>query len=341
MANTIQVGILGLGRVGASFGMALKRYNAGKGAAQQFQVTAFDTSESRTASAKRKGAFDAQARHLADAARDKDLIILAMPYAETQAVYRELGGAVRPGSVILDLSPYKLPSSEWAVKHLKPDVFMVGAAAILNPAYLFDGLDDTDHAAADLFDKGALLIMPTVQAEPAAVELVSDLAALIGTTPRFADPIEYDGWAAATEGLPLALGVAAFYSLTRAGTWRDVQRQGNPNFGRLIHHLYDTHPDDLRDLLLNNRAALIRQIDQMQEALGALRDLLAKPDRDGLEALLGKTTDDAVLWVVNRRDDRWEPNDAPKIDTGSIATNLFLGGALGKRLRGDKENGKN
>jgi len=337
MANTIEIGILGVGRIGASIGLALKRYNAGKNVQQQFRVTVYDTSNTRVTAAKSLGAFDAHARSLHDAVQDKALIVLAIPYADALAAYREIGAAARPGQVIMDITPLKRPALEWAKKHLPEDVHMIGAAPILNPAYLFDGLDETESARADLLDKGGMLIMPTVNSNPEAIELVTDLCALIKAPVRFADPLEYDTWAAAVEGLPAALGLSAMYALLRADSWSDAQKAANHHFGRMVHHLVDTHPDDLRDMLLNNRESVVRQLDSMIAALGGLRDGLAQNNKSMVEAIVTETTEAAQEWMVKRRDGRWDNREAPPpIDPGGIAGNLLLGGTLTRRLRGDK-----
>lgn len=335
--NTIEIGILGMGRIGASLGLALKRYNTGKNVPQQFRVTVYDTSESRLSAAKSLGAFDVQTRSIHDAIRDKALIVLAIPYADASAAYREIGSAARPGQVIMDLSPLKSPSLEWAKKYLPAEVFMIGAAPILNPSYLFDSLDETENARADLFDKGGMLIMPTVNSIPDAVELVTDLCGLIHAPTRFADPLEYDTWAAATEGMPMAVGLAAMYALLRSESWIEAQKAANHHFGRLIHHLIDTHPDDMRDTLIHNRESLVRQLDGLISALGGLRDGLAQNNKSMIEAIITETSDAANEWSSKRRDGKWEKAEAPPhIDAGSITGNLLLGGALTRRIRGDK-----
>jgi prephenate dehydrogenase len=340
MANVINIGILGMGRIGASFGMALKRYNGVKNAPQQFTVTAYDNNDKRLNMAKERGAFDHQSRNLYDAIRDKALIFIALPYSEVQLAYREIAGAASPGTVIMDASPLKSTSLAWADKALKSDsdVHLICVTPIFNPNYLFDGLDDTEHAAADLFDKGGMLLLPSAKCAPEAVELISDLCELIGAPPRYADPEEHDGWAAATEGLPALLGLATMYSLTRTQSWKDAQRQGNNSFGRLIHHLYDTHPDDLRDLLLNNRASMVRQLDNLSETLNSLRDILAQNDVASLEAALIETTDAAHLWVTNRKENRWDGDGKTSegSTSGMIMTSL-LGGFVMRRIRGDDE----
>ncbi len=337
MAATIKVGILGMGRIGASVGLALKRYNARRDARQQFVITGYTADNLQAQGIKNLDVVaDHLARSVADAAADKDIVVMALPYREVQAAYQAIGHDLRAGAVLLDMSPLKLPSQAWAEKYLGDEAHMVGATPVLNPKYLFDGLDDTEHAAADLFDGGLLLILSNSKTDRAAVELTADFGELLGMTPHFGDPVEHDVWSAATEELPAALGLAAFYSLYRRKGWDDARRLGNPSFGRLTHHLFDQHPDDLRDLMLNNRDNLVRQIDSTVETLQVLRALLAENDRGALEEVLIQTMDAYVTWVVHRREGRWDrPEGTPPPSKGDIFMNGMFGSYLTKRIRGE------
>lgn len=338
MATTISVGIIGLGRVGMSVGLALKRYNARKDARQQFTITGYAADNSEVQTAKTLNAVDHPVRNITAAASDKDIVVLTLPYREVQSAYQLIGGDLRAGAVLIDMSPLKLPSQEWAAKHLGPEAHMVGVTPVLNPKYLFDGLDDADHAAADLFDGGALLLLPSTNADRDAVQLASDFAELLGMSPQFGDPVEHDVWIASMEGLPVVLGLSAFYTLHRRDGWNDARRAGNPSFGRLTHHLYDQHPDDLRDLLLNNRDNVVRQIDATVEALDALRGLLASGDRAALEEVLIDTMDTYASWVAQRREGRWDKptNPAYNVTKSELLVNGMFGGFLSKRLKGDQ-----
>ncbi|MBK9748362.1 MAG: prephenate dehydrogenase [Chloroflexi bacterium] len=337
--NTINVGILGLGRVGASVGLALKRYNARKDARQKFNITGYDPLEASGVTARNQNAVDAVTRSLLDAASNKEILVLALPYREVAAAYRLIGGEVRAGTVILDMSPLKQPSQQWATKYLKGEAFAIGVTPILNFKYLFDGTDDIEHAAADLFDDGHMLLMPHLEAPKEAVELAADLSEILGAAPHFADPAEHDVWVAATEGLPAALGVATFYGLVRRNGWDDARRAGNPSFGRLTHHLFDAHPDDVRDLLLNNRDNVVRQLDATLETLHTLRDVLAQNDQKSLEGLLIDSAQAYQEWVARRQKGEWDDRtDGVKRES---STDLFMSGLFGsavsKRLRGDKK----
>jgi prephenate dehydrogenase len=330
--STISVGILGLERLGASVGLALKRYNGDKGAKHQFQIVGMDLRGAVQSAAEKRGAQDGTARGFADAARNRDIVVLALPYSEVQSAYRDIANNLRPGAVVLDMSPLAEPSVKWAKAALPENAYMVGVTPILNPDLLFDVSNDVEHARADLFDRGAMLLMPSPDCAKEAVELAADLATILGATPHFMDAAEHDALAAATEGLPALLALAVFYTLQQGKMWGDGQRLTNPNFAALTHPLDDTHPDDLRDLLLNNRQNVVHHIDALMATLGSLREVLERGDRQGLEVALIDSAQAYQKWLDRRRRGRWEetPNDTK---ASSAIMSGLMGNYLAKRLQ--------
>jgi prephenate dehydrogenase len=336
MAN-IAIAILGLGRIGASMALALKRYNA-KGGAHQFTITGYDNRPAVAKTAEKMKLADEMANKAYNAVRNKDIIVLALPYAEIQAVYELISQDLRPGVVVLDTSPLKLPSMNWAKKHLTSEAHVVGITPIVNAKYLLEASDDTEHAHDDLFDKGSMLLMPSPSSIKDAVELAADFASLLGATPHFVDPAEHDGLVAATEGLPALLGVAAFYMFSNNQGWADGQRMVNPAFGTLSHHLFDTHPDDLRDLWLKNRENMVRYIDDLMTVLRNFRSRLAEDDQAAIEAVLVDTAATYEKWINRRHNGRWDENQKPDGPNpmGDLARG-FMGSYFANRLLGKKD----
>jgi prephenate dehydrogenase len=337
MPKTIAIGILGLGRIGTSVGLALKRRNADKDSPQQFVITGYDTAPAAAESARKRGALDSVARQPDSAAANQDIVVLTLPHGETAGAYRAISGALRPGAVILDAGLLKQPSSE-AAQALPPAVHAVGVTPILNPAYLFDGRDAAEYAAADLFDKGAWLIAPDARSAGDAIELASDFALLVGATPLFVDPVELDAWTTSVEIMPALLGFAAFYSLLRADGWENAQRAGNPAFARLTHHLYDVHPDDLRDLLVANRLGVVQSLDRLIETLTVLRGAVAKNDKHTLEAALVESSEQYSTWINRRTRGEWGDNpiqNAGQPDRRDMIMSGLFGTAIAKRLKRD------
>lgn len=335
---TVTVAILGLGRVGTSIALALKRYNERKDSQHNFEITSADMRAGIREDAQKVGLTEHIEHDLFHAARGKDIVVLALPYSDVQLAYKEIGSELRDGAVILDASPLKEPSLEWAKKHLRKEAHLVGITPILNPKYLFDGLDDTLHATDDLFDKGNMLLMPSATCVKEAVELAADFSTLIGSTPHYFDPLEHDSLVTLTEGLPNLLGVVAFYMMSRSSGWSDAQRVTNPPFGRLTRPLYDTHPDDLRDVWMLNRESLVRHLDEYIGELQNFRKILAAGDRDALEAALIKTSETYANWINRRHNAKWEEDkqQAAGQSLGSLIMGGFMGSYLTKRLQGDK-----
>ncbi len=336
MAN-VSIGILGLGRIGSSIALALKRYNASKDAHHTFDITVSDSRAGVREEAQKLGIASKIERNVFDTAENKDIVLLALPYAEVKAVYEVIGPLLRAGSVVMDTSPLKQPSLEWAGKYLRTETHMIGITPILNSKYLFEGVDDTQYAREDLFDKGTMLLMPGVSADKDAVELASDFSTLLGSTPHFLDPAEHDGLIAMTEGLPALLGVAAFYMLQHNRGWGDIQRLTNPAFGLLTHHLYDTHPDDLRDAWLHNRDNLLRSLDELTSVLRTFRQLLAENNHAALETALVNSSEEYSQWINRRYNARWEEGAESQTPTMG---QFMLGSLLGKRLSRDKNGDK-
>lgn len=332
----LSVAIVGLGRLGASVGLALRRYAKQPNAENQFSVVGADRLASVEQEAVSLGAVERTAPSTRAAVQDKDLIVLAVPYADVRATLRDIADSLRENAVVLDFSPLKLPSMQWAAEILPQGVHLVGATAVVNPAYLWDGLDDTEHACADYFDNGALLLAPAATTNRDAIALVSTLAAILGAGVHYIDPAEHDGLAGAAEGIPALLSVAAFRALSSSDGWDEMQRLTNPAFGRLTHHLMDTHPDDLRDLLLNNADNTVRYLDAVMAALGELRDVLADGDRDAIEAATVDAETRYANWIRRRSQGKWDDMlDQARPEGTSILTGM-LGGFLTDRLFGNK-----
>ncbi len=335
----LSVAVIGLGRLGASVGMALSAYNTREDATNHFTVVGVEPNSRLAKTARDKGAVDKVVSGVHDAVRDRDLVVVAAPYAEIEDTYRDMAGGLRDGAVVLDFSPLKLPSIAWAERLLRDAVHVAGATAVVNPAYLWDGLNDTEHAQADYFKNGSIILAPDAKIAPDALELVTVFSRILGADVHYADPHEHDGVAGATEGVPAVLGLALFRTLSQDAGWTEIQRLTNPAFGRVTHRLMDTHPDDLRDLLLNNRENTVRHLDAVLETLHELRDALDENDANAVEAATVDTEERYRKWIKQRSQGKWDDvlDQQPETQSGGILSGL-LGGFLGDKLTGGKNN---
>ncbi|MCU0498393.1 MAG: prephenate dehydrogenase/arogenate dehydrogenase family protein [Anaerolineae bacterium] len=328
----ISVAILGLGRLGASIGLALKRYSSQSSANHQFKITGYGKG-TNVDTAQKLGAIHTTVRSAAEAVRGKDVIVVALPYAEVAAVYPYIAPDVRAGAVILDFSPLKQQALQWAKQHLPAETYAIGMQPIVNPRYLFDSVDETERASADLFDQGMMLVTPNVNALPAAVELAMDFGQLVGATSRFIDPAEHDSLNAAMEGLPTLIALAYFRTIAHNQGWDDLQKLTNPAFGAITRPLFDTHPDDLRDQWLHNRDSLLHYTDQLIAQLRELRRAVADQDSIGLESAVVDAAHRYEKWYNRRYKNQWDKQSIPEPENLPTVMSTLFGNYIANKLR--------
>jgi len=335
----LSVAIIGLGRIGTSFGLSLKRHTREENK-YSFDIVGFDISPDNAKHAQKMGAVDSTVPRAKDVVEDKDIVIIAISYDEVENMLKQIAPALRVGAVVLDASPLKQPSIQWAEEYFGEDNHLIGITPLVNPKYIFKPQDDTQMARDDMFDESSIILSPASSAIKEAVDLAFNLCTLIGSRPRFLDPSEHDVMLTQTVGLPRLIGFASFYHLMTQDNWHDMQWFTNPEWGVLTLPLRDVHPDALRDEWMNNPDILTRSIDGMIETLQQVRELLQDDDKRNLETTLVSTAEQYEKWLNHRYKADWDDYEPLKVDASHTLMGSIFGGAIAKRLRGDRDDDK-
>src|SRR5262245_59441662 len=98
----IKVTIIGLNRLGASFGLAIKGLSNTPKANHQFIITGSDQSRDVMKAAREMGAIDQEVRDPDGAVAQADIVILSAPYREVKDILEAIGSNLKPGAVVLD-----------------------------------------------------------------------------------------------------------------------------------------------------------------------------------------------------------------------------------------------
>ncbi len=325
----VNVTIIGLQRLGASFGLALKRLMKMPGNQHEFIITGSDEDHTAMKTARQMGAVDQELRALDAAVEKADLVFIASPYGMTKDVFSVIGPALKPGAVVMDTSPLKLPAIAWAKQYFRRsaegqyEAYLVGATPVINPAYLNDLGSDTSAARADLFDKGLLVVSPAPDCPQEAVQLIAELADLMELKVHFTDPAEHDGIIAAMESLPLLLQLGFFRSLSGSKAWDDLQRFGNPTFALATYHLGQTAPEDSAALIHRNRENTVRALESLIGTLDELRDVLASGDDITVTEVFTDSIERYERWLKARHTSKWgDQPEAPSLQPGGLMGSL-------------------
>lgn len=332
--------IIGLDRLGASIGLALKRYQNKSRSEHTFTIIGSDPRLQPMKTAQQIGAIDSTERVANKAAESANVIIANLPYGSMEELYAGIGPELRPGVVVLDLSLLKQPVIGWANEYFpknaqgQPLAYLIGMTPIIGMSGLYGGDLSAEAARADLFDKSEMIITPDIQVPGAAIKLAEDISHILGAKPHFMDPIEHDGLIAASEQLPSLLGTALFYTLQQTEGWLELRRMVNPTLALATqHHRYQS-ADDLHALFTQNRENLARHLEIVITNLNDIHEALLNGDDSGeLETLLSVVQQSWDRWDVKRQRGEWDDTgEMPDISPGRLFGSLgsILTGRRGK-----------
>jgi prephenate dehydrogenase len=288
-----KITIIGLGIVGNSIGLGMRRAGAG---GQPLQVVGFDPDRAREEAALRKhSSVDSIAPDLERAVRDAQLVVISTPISAA----REVLGAINPflaeGAVVTDTLSIKGPVMAWAGELLDKGVSFVGGHPVSRSTDL-ETATDLDTPSADLFQKAAYCLMPFPTASSEALNRVIFLVESLGAKPLFIDPYEHDSFFAAVSNLPALAGAALLRVTTSSPSWSDIAALAQGQFEDVTGPLA-ADPRALHDSLVNNRQAILHWVDQYLLALQDLRDLLVG-EPDALLPVLGEAHEARRKWAA-------------------------------------------
>ncbi|HJW88017.1 MAG TPA: prephenate dehydrogenase/arogenate dehydrogenase family protein, partial [Dehalococcoidia bacterium] len=185
------IAIIGLGLIGGSLGLALKR--AGQG-----PIVGCALHPRTLALAQELGAIDLARESPEAAVEGAGLVILAAPIRALPRLMARIAPHLLSGAVVTDTASTKASVMKWATEDLPRGVYFVGGHPMA-------GKEKSGPQAAEetLFDGRPYCIVPSVDAVPGAVNSVIGLAETLGARPFFLDADEHDAYAAAISHVPL------------------------------------------------------------------------------------------------------------------------------------------
>lgn len=271
-----RLAIAGLGLIGASIGLALKRSGL-----KDLEIVGFDLEYGQTGKARRAGVIDVESRSLAGVGQGAAIVVVATPISEFPRVFEEIAGDLEPGTVVTDTASTKANVMRWAEELLPEGVSFVGGHPIAGKET--SGLEAADAA---LFEGRPWAVVPSVRASEGAVQAVENLIQLVGAQPVLVDAAEHDSYLAAISHLPLVVAAALFSLAKDSRAWQDLAMLAGPGF-RDTTRLASSNPAMGQDIVLTNRENILHWIDRYIEELRRYRALVADDAHEGLyQALL-------------------------------------------------------
>jgi len=281
-----RVAVIGVGLIGGSFALALKGANACG------RVVGAGRNPQNLRAALERGVVDAVADSAAEAVRDAELVLVAVPVAQTAAVLGSIAPALNPDAAVTDAGS------------TKRDVVAAARAALgerlarFVPAHPIAGAEHSGAGAAqaDLFRGKRVVLAPLAETAPDALVRVEAAWQACGARLFRMSPQEHDAVFAAVSHLPHLLAFALVRDL--AGRDNAAQLFGYAAGGfRDFTRIASSDPEMWRDICLANKDALLAEMDRYAGQLAALRPMIERGEGEALERIFAGARAARERWL--------------------------------------------
>lgn len=264
-----RVTIVGVGLIGASFALALRKKGLCK------TIHGYGRKEANLKRAKDKGIIDDYSLYARDACEGADLILLSTPVGTFRDIIAEASDSIKKGAVVTDVGSVK-GRLVLELEALMPEgVSYIGSHPIAGSDR--SGIDD---ARADLFNNARCIITPTKDSDKDALRKVSSVWETIDGRVEQMDPFRHDEIYAALSHLPHIIA----YALVNIANDIDPDNIGYAGRGfKDTTRIAMSSPEMWRDISLSNKENLIRMIDIFKDNLDRIKKYLEDGDASGIE----------------------------------------------------------
>ena len=284
-----KLAIFGVGLIGSSFALALKRRKAAG------HVVGVGRSRANLLAARRLGVIDEIAADPAMAVKDADLVLLAVPLGQTGAVLAQIAPHLAAHTVITDAGSTKRDVIAAARRHL-------GAAfARFVPAHPIAGNEKSGARAAfaDLYQGCDLIVTPEPETDARALRLVTAAWKLCGMRVFTMNAAEHDRVLALVSHLPHLLSFALVGNIAGYRDAAALFRHTGGGF-RDLTRIAGSSPEMWRDVCLANRDALLAALDGYLGELELLRGMVEASDGQGLEEKFAAARAARAKWLLKK-----------------------------------------
>jgi prephenate dehydrogenase len=270
----VLVTIIGLGLIGGSIGLALRR-----GKKSGWEIVGYSRRQKTVASALTSGAIERGATNLKDAVKQADVVIIATPALTVKEIFSGIAPYLPSGCIITDTASTKVQVMKWAEEILPPTVDFVGGHPMAGKETY-----GIQAAKAELFRGCTYCLTPTEKASPKSIDTVIGMVKRLGAMPFFIDAEEHDNLVAGISHLPMLLSAALVLATSQNPSWSKMSKLASSGYHDLTR-LASGNPEVNAHICLSNREAIVDWIDKFSQELEKYRQLVAKGDKRLEQAL--------------------------------------------------------
>jgi cyclohexadieny/prephenate dehydrogenase len=264
------IAILGLGLMGSSLGLALKKRGF------TGEIRAFARREETRARALEIGVADTVFADPIEAVKGADLIVACVPIQTIPSLIMQCLPGLKKGAIVTDVGSTK---TELMSAMSDSAVLFVGSHPIAGSEKA-----GVDAGCEDLYEGRLTVVTPPQDLPASALQSVCDLWEMTGSSVRLMDASEHDAMMACTSHLPHLVASALVRTVARKEDCATFSGTGFKDTTRVASGSAVVW----RDIVATNCQPIIREVEALQKELGVLVDLLKGDDSQKIEVWLAE-----------------------------------------------------
>ena len=281
----MRVAIIGLGLIGGSIGLALKKaeeshsdpLNEVKG--KNLEIIGYVRRPEAASLAVNMGMVDRVETSLEDTVKQAEIVIIATPVLVIKEILSQIAGSLPHGCIATDTGSTKVEVMKWAEELLPPAVDFIGGHPMAGKETY-----GMKAAEADLFQGSVYCLTPSRKASPQSVDKIADMVKKLGAEPFFINAQEHDALVAGVSHLPFLLSTALVTGTASGPSWEKMKKLAASGY-RDLTRLASGSPEVNAQICLTNQQAILRWIDKFIDELQRYRQLVDSGSNQLEEAL--------------------------------------------------------
>ncbi len=281
-----KVVIFGVGLIGGSFALALRRANAAG------EVVGFGRSPATLELARQLGIIDRIGRDVSAEVKDADLVLLATPVGQMGELMARIAPNLCPHALVTDGGSTKGDVVAAAYAN------MGGRVAQFIPAHPIAGAELSGAAAAraDLYVGKKVVLTPLPENSADSVARVRRAWELCGAVVSELTAKQHDEVFAAVSHLPHLLSFALVHDLAQRDNKEQLLSFAASGF-RDFTRIAASSPEMWRDICMANRDALLDELGSYMQELETIHEALACGDAEKLQEIFSLAREVRGNWT--------------------------------------------
>lgn len=270
----MRIAIIGLGLIGGSIGLALKKAAEGR----DLRITGIPRREETVQEAVSCGAIDEGTTDTKKGVENADLIFICTPINLILPILKDVVPHLKAGAIVTDVGSSKAEIVSQAERAVPKGVYFVGGHPMAGKEKV-----KLEEAEADLFKGKTYLLTPTSRTSKKALEKVRYLVGLVGARIMEMDPKLHDLVVAAVSHMPLAVAAALVNTVEYAQKGKDEMMQCAASGFRDTTRIASGDPSLGVDMFTTNKNSVLKMLSAFKKSLGRIEMLIKEGDPKKIE----------------------------------------------------------